>query len=247
MFFWRRKPALVRPSVPKGLRLYAVGDIHGRLDLLDRLHARILDDLKTTREARARIIYLGDYVDRGPDSAAVIDRLLERPLGDVETVCLKGNHEAMMLDFLARPEIGAKWFAIGAAATVASYGLPWRGGIELSRTASELAEHLPDRHRAFLESLEMQHRSGDFLFVHAGIRPGRPLDRQMDDDLLWIRQPFLDSRADHGMVVVHGHTPVDRPDERSNRIGIDTGAVFTDVLTCLVLEGETRRYLATDA
>jgi serine/threonine protein phosphatase 1 len=224
-----------------------VGDVHGRIDLLDELHELIRSDLDRARPAEARIVYLGDYIDRGPDSAAVIDRLANHPLADVSAVHLKGNHEAMMVAFMSNPEIGPKWFAIGGAATVASYGLPWHGAHELPRLARELAERLPRTHGAFLSTLAIRHRIGDYLFVHAGVRPGVPLDRQAESDLLWIREPFLRSNAHHGAVVVHGHTPVEYPEERENRIGIDTGAVFTGVLTCLVLEGRERRFLATNS
>jgi len=248
MFAWQRR--LLRPSEPvilEGLRAYVVADIHGCVGLLDALHNLIRCDLDWARPAENCIIYLGDYIDRGPASAEVISRLVDHPLGNVPAVYLKGNHEAMMAAFLEEPEkVGPKWFAIGGAATVASYGLPWRGGQELPRLAQELAERLPPAHREFLATLVTQHRLGDYLFVHAGVRPGVSLARQAEADLLWIRAPFLGSKIYHGAVVVHGHTPVPQPEEFPNRIGIDTGAFFTGVLTCLVLEGAQRRYLATD-
>jgi serine/threonine protein phosphatase 1 len=228
------------------MRIYVVGDIHGCVDLLDDLHERIRNDLDRVQPAESQIIYLGDYVDRGPASADVIGRLLASPLKDMPAIHLKGNHEAMMMAFLKKPEqVGPKWFAIGGATTVASYGLPWRGGDDLPRLAQELAERLPTAHHDFLASLTPQYRVGEFIFVHAGVRPGVPLDHQVEADLLWIREPFLGSKAYHGAVVVHGHTPISRPEEFVNRISIDTGAFFTGILTCLVLEGAQRRYLAT--
>ena len=247
MLGWLRRPRQSpEPTIPAGMRIYAVGDIHGCLDQLDAMHELIRRDLFLTQARENLIIYLGDYIDRGPASAAVLDRLIDNPLESVTAVHLKGNHEAMFAAFLRQPEeVGPKWFAIGGAATVASYGLPWRGGHELPRLAEELAECMPQSHHDFLNSLPTQYRVGDFFFVHAGIRPGVPLSRQSETDLLWIRSPFLNSTTSHGAVVVHGHTPVPHPEEFPNRIGIDTGAFFTGVLTCLVLEPGRRRYLAT--
>ncbi|GGF10615.1 metallophosphoesterase [Aliidongia dinghuensis] len=249
MFGWFRKPRpLPQATIPPGTRVYVIGDIHGCIDELDALQALIRQDLFLTQADQNLIIYLGDYVDRGPASAEVLDRLIAHPLQNTTPIHLKGNHEAMMAAFLERPEeVGPKWFAIGGAATVASYGVPWRGGMELSRLAEDLAERVPQSHRDFLNSLETYYRLGDYFFVHAGIRPGVPLARQAEADLLWIRNPFLGSKISHGAVVVHGHTPVPAPEELSNRIAIDTGACFTGVLTCLVLEGRQRRYLATNS
>jgi len=249
MLGWLRKPPrLPAPAVPAGMRVYAIGDIHGCVDQLDALHEKIRHDLFLTRAEENLIIYLGDYIDRGPASADVFARLVGNPLENVTAIHLKGNHEAMMAAFFEQPEaVGPKWFAIGGAATVASYGLPWRGGQELPRLAEDLAEALPQSHHDFLDSLETRHQVGDYLFVHAGVRPGVPLARQAETDLLWIRSPFLGSKVSHGAVVVHGHTPVTRPEEFPNRIAIDTGAFFTGVLTCLVLEAGQRRYLATSS
>jgi serine/threonine protein phosphatase 1 len=228
------------------MRIYAVGDIHGCVDQLDALHDLIRRDLILTQVRENLIVYLGDYIDRGPASAEVLDRLIHHPLPDVTPIHLKGNHEAMMSAFFEQPEeVGSKWFAIGGAATVASYGLPWRGGQELPRLAEDLAERVPQAHRDFLAALPTQHQVGDYFFAHAGVRPGVPLSRQTETDLLWIRGSFLKSKVSHGAVVVHGHTPVAEPEEFPNRIGIDTGAFFTGVLTCLVLEAGQRRYLAT--
>ena len=247
----RRKKAVpaITARVPAGTRVYAIGDIHGRLDLLDRLHRMILDDVAKAPIERPVLIYLGDYVDRGLESRQVIDRLIGPPLAGFETVFLKGNHEELMLEFLETGESGPGWMICGGDATSYSYGV----GIDSSLSAEDrdaalrdkLDAALPDDHRAFLETLSIFHREGDYIFVHAGLRPGIDLDQQVADDLLWIRMPFLSSEEDHGGVVVHGHSIENEPQIRNNRIGIDTGAFATGVLTCLVLDDDTRRFLHT--
>lgn len=238
------------PAVPAGLRLYVIGDIHGRADLLRRLHLQIEADLFTLTDGEtARIVYLGDYIDRGLDSSTVIDVLLDHPLPGAERVFLKGNHEDSLLDFLEDVGTGPDWFAIGGDATAMSYGV--RVPAQLS--SSERFEHiwralhanLPQDHLDFLHGLDLLHEVGDYLCVHAGIRPGTPLDQQDAHDLMWIRRDFLESRDDHGKVVVHGHSARREPDIQKNRIGIDTTAFATNVLTCLVLEGTERRFLST--
>ncbi len=236
--------------VPDGVRVYAVGDIHGRIDLLGDLHRLILDDLAAApRPARPTVVYLGDYVDRGPHSRDVIDLLLDRPLGNVDHVFLKGNHEQAFLDFLDDPSTGPGWFAYGGDATVLSYGVRQprdaAPGQRYEALRAGLRDAVPADHLAFLSDLKLTCVIGDYLFVHAGIRPGKPLDRQDADDLLWIREEFHRSKADHGKVIVHGHSITNTPQVRPNRIGIDTGAFFSNVLTCLVLEGDSRRFLAT--
>jgi len=258
-----------RWTVPEGEAIYAVGDIHGRLDLLTVLLDRITED--AAREAprhapdhapghaphhvraaaadRRWLVFLGDYVDRGPESRGVIERLLRGPPPGFQAVHLRGNHEQAMLDFLEAPERAAEWLGFGGEATLHSYGvgLPaartWREA--LRRMRDGLAAALPAPHRRFLDGLDHTHRAGDYLFVHAGIRPGRPLAAQHPHDLLWIRDEFLTSAADHGCVVVHGHSITDTPEIRHNRIGIDTGAFATGRLTCLVLEGTGRRFLSS--
>ncbi len=238
-----------QPGVPAGARVYAVGDIHGRADLLEELHRLMLADAKR-RRARTVVVYLGDYVDRGPRSRDVIDLLLAQPLPGFEAVHLRGNHEDMMLGFLDDPSLAEMWCHNGGAATMQSYGVDAQrlGGAEeapLIDLQRDFARRLPQAHRAFLEDLAPSHREGDYFFVHAGVRPGVPLDRQNLADMLWIRDPFLDSRRDHGKVVVHGHSIVARPEVRKNRIGIDTGAFYSGRLTCLVLEGAKRKFLHT--
>lgn len=235
--------------VPEGARVYAVGDIHGRADLLRRLHRKILDDAAQTRADRKVIVYVGDYVDRGPDSRAVIEMLIEEPLEGFECHHLKGNHEDLLLRFLETGEQGEVWMLNGARATLESYGVEWSdmahdadGMEEMRRKFDDL---MPVDHRRFFRELALYHREGDYLFVHAGIRPRVPLDRQRAHELMWIRDAFLDSEADHGCVVVHGHTIRQQPEVRANRIGIDTGAFHTGRLTALVMEGDERRFLTT--
>ncbi len=238
------------PRVPQGTRVYAIGDIHGRLDLLRQLRAQIVDDARRsawTNPADARdnvVVYLGDYVDRGPDSCGVLDLLIDEPLPGFRSVHLKGNHEEMLLACLRDPDRAAsQWLYNGGEQAVESYGVAPRGSPRAVRDA--FAQCLPPRHLAFLEGLPLHHSEGDYLFVHAGIRPGVPLERQTPEDLLWIRTLFLASPADHGMVVVHGHTPVAEPEIRPNRIGIDTWAFASGRLSCLVLWDAERRILRT--
>lgn len=240
----------VPPSVPEGSRVYAVGDIHGRADLLARLLIRIAKDAEQAAPVDRRVlVFLGDYVDRGPDSDRVLDILLEGiPLG-FEPVFLMGNHEQFMLDFLDKGLLGESWLSNGGRATLFSYGLDALGFCQgttiLADLRADLQETLPASHRAFLGSLRLSHREGDYFFVHAGVRPGVPLESQDPFDLLWIRGSFLSSREDFGAVVVHGHSIEPEPEVRANRIGIDTGAYRSGRLTCLVLEGQGRRFIAT--
>ncbi|HEY4135438.1 MAG TPA: metallophosphoesterase family protein [Alphaproteobacteria bacterium] len=234
---------------PEGLRLYAIGDIHGRLDLLQGLHELIRDDAERAGATHRRVVYLGDYIDRGLESRQVVDFLLDAPLEGFESVYLKGNHEQALLQFLDDPMVGPNWFFFGGDATLYSYRVAGAApGIDTGRLAKiqeAFRETLPARHLDFYRALTLQHRAGDYLFVHAGIRPGVPAERQVESDLLWIRDEFLDSTADHGAVVVHGHTIMPEPVVRPNRVGIDTGAYASGHLTCLVLDGEERRFLQT--
>ena len=220
-------------SLPPGQRVYAVGDVHGCLDRLRALHDLIAEDLAARPVAEAVLVHLGDYVDRGPDSAGVVALLAEGdPLANVPTVNLMGNHEHMMLAALATGEADATdlWLANGGADSLLSWGVP------RSAQPKEWASYLPKPHLVFLRDLAVRHEVGGYLFVHAGIRPGIPLERQSRHDLMWIREPFLSFEEPFGPVVVHGHTPRQEPMVRPNRIGIDTGAVMGGVLTCVVLE-----------
>jgi serine/threonine protein phosphatase 1 len=241
-----------RAMAPSGTRIYAVGDIHGRADLLDRLLDRIVTNANEAAATAARrrvLVFLGDYVDRGPDARTVIERLTEPPPDGFELVCLRGNHEQMMLDCLADPDAVDLWLFNGGSTTLESYGLPpadpWQFPPDGELVRRWLRSGLPPHHLAFLKNLADWHREGDYLFVHAGIRPGVPMERQSAWDLAWIRDDFLLSDADFGAVVVHGHTITGRPEVRCNRIGIDTGAYRSGRLTCLVLEAEKRHFLHT--
>lgn len=240
------------PKTPPQSRVYAVGDIHGRRDLLLRLHDSILADLeRREREAAARnvLVYVGDYVDRGPESAAVVDMLVDDPLPGFETHFLKGNHEDFLLRFLADGSLGESWMFNGGIATLESYGVDVfaiageRDPLGVLRR--EFRKALPDSHADFYGKLELFHEEGDYLFVHAGVRPGVALGAQSETDLLWIRHEFLSSDTDFGKTIVHGHSIQWEPDVRRNRIGIDTGAFHTGRLTCLVAECREQRFLHT--
>jgi len=230
---------------PADTRVYAVGDIHGHMDRLAELPALSAADAAAAPERRRVVGYGGDYFDRGPDSAGVIDRLIEQPLSGFFSVFLKGNHEDIVLQFLDGDlESGANWIAFGGDATLRSYGVACHGPMpdysELVAYQQAFVANFPARHRLFLESLALSHVEGDYAFVHAGVRPGRPLAAQHPADLMWIRDEFNDSDDDHGHVIVHGHTPVNQVVNRTNRIGIDTGAGYGRELTAVVLS-ETRR------
>ncbi|MSO77393.1 MAG: serine/threonine protein phosphatase [Alphaproteobacteria bacterium] len=237
------------PNVPAGRRIYAIGDIHGRADLLARLYAMIFRDAEGAEVLGKTLVYLGDYIDRGPDSRQVIDMLLAPLPRGFRAVHLRGNHDAWLVDFLADIAAGPGWLNNGGHATLASYGVGRPLGLtlasRLSATQAALDRALPEAHRRFFQGLGDWHVEGDYLFVHAGIRPGVALDRQTPDDLLWIRDEFLYSDADHGHIVVHGHTIRDEPELMANRIGIDTGAFMSGRLTAAVFERASVRFLAT--
>lgn len=254
-------PVLAPASLPPGLRVYAVGDVHGCLDQLCELHGAIARDLMTRpvaagpemagseiagpeMAAQTVVIHLGDYIDRGPDSAGVLDRLIApfaAPPGVVapSVVNLLGNHEEMLLDALdGRRGSADMWLANGGVESLQSWGVPRRtppkrwGGL------------IPPAHVAWMRGLPVMHRLGGYVFVHAGVRPGVAIEAQAREDLLWIREPFLSSETPLGAVVVHGHTPEEPyPVVRANRIGMDTGAVLGGVLSCVVLEGDSMAFL----
>jgi len=222
-------------------RIYAIGDVHGRLDLLQRAIGAIRRDI-AARGPAALTVTIGDYVDRGPQSRGVLDCLLGNPF-PTPYVALKGNHEDMMEAFLADPAAGPQWFDNGGEETLQSYGIRLRGYAlaDVEKAREELRAALPAAHVKFLHALKTSLGRGRYFFCHAGVRPGVPLARQRDEDLLWIREPFLSSEEDFGAIVVHGHTPTHAPEVRPNRIGIDTGAFMSGRLTCVALdEGEPR-------
>ncbi len=229
-------------TLPPGQRIYAIGDVHGCLDRLEALHALIADDLAARPTPEPLLLHLGDYVDRGPDSAGVVAKLAAGShLPDVPTINLMGNHEQMMLAAVATGDTDATelWLANGGANSLLSWGVP------RSAQPKEWPSYLPKAHLIFLRDLAVCHAAGSYLFVHAGIRPGIPLERQTRHDLMWIREPFLSFKESFGPVVVHGHTPRQEPTVRPNRIGIDTGAVMGGVLTCLVLEEDRLAFMTT--
>jgi serine/threonine protein phosphatase 1 len=254
MFGWFRRRAEVSPIdavVAEGRAIYAIGDIHGRLDLLQRLLGQIAADAQRHPADRERaIVVLGDYVDRGPASRGVIEALQEPPPG-FACVFLLGNHEEAMLDFLDGHSDGMKWLSYGGIETVLSYGVSLRGLSGDEETTSKLREEfraaVPSRHVDFLRRCVLSHDEGDYLFVHAGVRPGVALERQRAEDLLWIRDDFLRSpNPMPGKVVVHGHTICDVPQDLGYRIDIDTGAFVSGRLTALALRGRQRHFLATE-
>jgi len=247
------KPALPAPSsacVPQGRRVYAVGDIHGRADLLTKLLDELRSDAKVGEyEGRPILIFLGDYVDRGFQSKDVISILLGNAVSPFETYFLKGNHEQAMLQFLGDPAIGPRWAEYGGAETLVSYGVqPPRTRTSLdewAQASADLQEALPSEHLYFLKSLELSVRVGDYVFVHAGVRPGVPLDQQKEHDLLWIREDFLNDRRNLGAVIVHGHTPITRPYRDGRRISLDTGAYLSGKLTAARFEHDAVEFIMT--
>ena len=243
----KASPASPVEASTGGALVYAVGDIHGRSDLLDRLMLKIRDDIALEAAGRRpAIIFLGDYIDRGPDPRGVVDRLVALAAEpELDVRLLKGNHEQQLLAFLDDAGLGQAWLAIGGGATLASYGVSppterspdaW----ELAR--EEFAGNVSD-HLAFYRGLELAVECGDYVFVHAGIRPGVPLSGQAERDLLWIRDAFLEAPDPFERVVVHGHTPEVAPYLGRNRIGIDTGAYATSTLTAIRLSGEGRQVI----
>jgi serine/threonine protein phosphatase 1 len=230
--------------------VYAIGDVHGRADLLVRLHRTILADAALRGRREAVVVHLGDYIDRGLDSRAVLDRLIGDPLPGLLKVYLCGNHDAWMRAFLADAEAGRGWLANGGRETLYSYGVQAWGSDpslrELRRLRRDLLAVLPAGHLRFLHGLRLTWSEGDYLFVHAGVRPGVPLDRQDPADLTGIRRPFLTSRDRfEGALAVHGHTVVNAPQVHTNRIAVDTGAYATGRLTALVIDGAQIAFLQT--
>jgi serine/threonine protein phosphatase 1 len=246
--FFRRKSRSQRlrtARVPEGVRVYAIGDIHGRADLLAEMFAGIDATLEGFLAEKAIHVFLGDYVDRGPQSREVLDLLITRRR-QYPAVCLKGNHEGYLVEFLKNPAVLDEWRRYGGLDTLLSYGFAPSlkpDESESNALSSGLNRDLPESHRLFLNSLALSFTCGDFFFVHAGVRPGTPLARQAQEDLLSIRDDFLLHEGAYEKVVVHGHTPVVKPDIRANRINIDTGAYATGRLTCLILESDRMSFI----
>lgn len=234
-FLKKRTP----PALPPGVGIYVVGDIHGRADCLEAVFYKIDNDPRRHDFERCVEIYLGDYVDRGPDSARVLSLLIER--AEKRTlVTLRGNHEVVMQNALVDPGVISDWQNLGGLETLGSYGVQTTLPLNAQITSDLRLEWLskfPDSHREFLKNLVNFHQEGDYFFVHAGVRPGVSLSRQSTNDLLWIRDEFRQSSAWHGKMIVHAHTPVEAVEFLPNRINIDTGAYMTGNLTCLCLHG----------
>jgi serine/threonine protein phosphatase 1 len=227
-----------RPSLPAGLRIYAVGDIHGCLDLLNELLARINSDVALRPTARPVYVFLGDYIDRGSSSRQTIDRLIEHGARN-ESIFLKGNHELIALKCLTDQALFDQWLRLGGLETLVSYGVPpetLANGKQIVELQSAFHSALPQAHFRFFRDLQNSFVCGDFFFAHAGVKPNVELSRQKESDLLWIRDEFLSSNGDFGKIIVHGHTPTHKIEVGSNRINIDTGAFATGRLTCLVIE-----------
>ena len=236
------------PQVPEGQRVYAVGDIHGRADLLDDLIALIEADERARGPAETTVIFLGDIVDRGPDSAAVIDRLRDLAASRANVRFLLGNHEEIFIGALdGEPKALRLFCRIGGRETILSYGMAAAEyeRLDYEELVHRLADLVPPEHRAFLAGFEDMIVIGDYAFVHAGVRPDTPLDQQRTSDLRLIRDPFLDHRSALEKTIVHGHTMTDEIERRGDRIGIDTGAYSSGRLTALGLEGETSWHLQT--
>ena len=238
-----------QPGGAAGYRAYVVGDVHGRLDLLEELLAKIHAELQHRPSAKTLLVFVGDLIDRGPSSAQVIERLRTYKRDGIRPVFLLGNHEEVLLRILkGDAQLITKWRWFGGAECLESYGLDSSQFAQLSdeEALALVRQAIPREHVEFLESFADSCRFGDYLFVHAGIRPGVELEQQRQSDLRWIREPFLLDDSDHGFVVVHGHTISEEVEARPNRIGIDTGAYRTGVLTALAIEGPERWLIAAN-
>lgn len=236
------------PCGPAGYRAYAVGDVHGRLDLLEMLLAEIQSDIVSRGDARNLVVFLGDLIDRGSQSAQVVERLRTWRPENAETIFLCGNHEEVLMRILAgERRLLADWLKYGGAECLASYNLPAESlaGKSEEDALALIKDAIPAEHEQFISTFSDTLRFGDYLFVHAGIRPGVKIRDQTQADLRWIRQPFLEDATDHGLTIVHGHTISETVDERPNRIGLDTGAYRTGVLTAMAVEGTSRWFLDT--
>lgn len=250
----KRKPDVVESGItledacmPEDSCAYVVGDIHGRNDLLVPLLERIQEDASRRGRTKTDLIFLGDYVDRGGKSKDVIDTIIDLDLPNINLVCLKGNHEASMLSFMKDPIRNRRWLHYGGEATLRSYGIEFSfGEVEeekIREAAALLCKAVPDRHRTFLTNLVESYSVGDYFCVHAGIDPSRSLDKQTPRDLFWIRDEFLAHEDVYEKVIVHGHSICKSPEFKPNRIGIDTGAFYSNTLTCLVLDGASKEIL----
>jgi len=238
-----KTPEAAPHNAPENTRIYAIGDIHGTLPPLLELHERIMaEEKKRAPKERKVIIYLGDYIDRGLQSKEVIEHLISAPLPGFEQIFIKGNHEHAMMEFLRGPERKDTWLLWGGDATIQGYGVPLEhhlfNNINLKEIATSLAKKIPETHKKFFSKLRIQHIEGDYIFVHAGFRPGIPLAEQQDEDKMMIRDEFIYSPKNFGKTVVFGHTIFNEPFIASGRIGVDTGSYASGKLTAAVLEND---------
>ena len=235
-------------SIPENTRLYCIGDIHGRADLLTDIHKLIIEDAENYSGEKI-IVYLGDYIDRGLQSKEVVDLLINKPLPEFKSIYLRGNHEQVLLDFLnVDPGIVVQWFNFGGEETLFSYGVSIQGKATrntIQELQQQLSEKIPESHLHFFIQSQFCYQLGDYFFVHAGVKAKVALDRQSESDMMWIRDKFLNSDFQFNKMIVHGHSVVEEPEQKKNRIAIDTGAYFSGRLTSLVLDGEQRRFLQT--
>jgi serine/threonine protein phosphatase 1 len=243
--FKRGASVEIERRVPDGTRVYCVGDVHGRDDLLRKMAGCLEVDLGNRSFDQAVTVFLGDYIDRGLGSMGVLEQLV-RGEWPTRIIALTGNHEDLLLAFLEDAATLEDWRSFGGLETLYSYGVnvgAAMAGRDFEVVQREFVARFPESHRHFMENLKVSTTIGDYFFCHAGVRPGIPLDRQRREDLLTIRAPFLFSQVEHGKLVVHGHTPSVAPEVRPNRISMDTAAFATSRLTCLVLERDRRRFL----
>ncbi|MDW6004662.1 metallophosphoesterase family protein [Vibrio mangrovi] len=241
-------PFMAKPPAETPCLVYAVADIHGHDYLLEEMLDKIEQDMQETTETKPLVIFLGDYIDRGPDAKRVVDLLIRASrVRNMACVFLLGNHEQWLIDFMHSSVILPVWGCQGGLETLLSYGVPQKmilSGILDAEVADEVRhvflDLLPESHLSFFQSLVNHFELGDYFFVHAGIDPNRPLHQQRKEDLIWIRHPFLSSKQDFGKVIVHGHTPSEHVESLPNRINLDSGIYIRHVLNCAVLEGSCR-------
>jgi len=246
--FGSNRSATVSPYCPPGMRIYCIGDIHGRHDLLQQLHDQIVAHSEDYSGEKT-LVYLGDYVDRGEHSDRVLEMLISDPLPGFESIYLRGNHEQTMLDFFNMPEVGRSWFNFGGLQTVVSYGVRYTklpaNAKDFEALRDDLRARVPHSHLEFLERTTASYSAGNYYFVHAGIKPRLALDRQQPEDQLWIREEFIDHTRPYEKIIVHGHTISDEVEFLPNRIGLDTGACLSGKLSCLVLEDDQQSLIQT--
>jgi len=241
--------SLGQSATPQNMRIYAIGDVHGYLQLLRDIHLKIRNDLESNPTEEYKIVFLGDYIDRGPDSAGCVQFLIDLKAEDEHVICLQGNHEDKLENFLLNPlKVGDSFFTYGGVESAKSYNVDiaiYPMEKDKVKARDELEENIPAEHRQFYAELMKSVAFGDYFFAHAGVRPAVPLSEQSDDDLIWIRSEFISNTALYEKVIVHGHTPAYPMEILPNRINVDTCAYDTGILSCLVLEGTKYRVIET--